>query len=66
MSTRQDKLFKIIIEEYIKTARPVGSKILVEKYKLGLSSATVRSEMNKLEKRGFLVHPHTSAGRVPI
>ena len=65
MPERQDKILKIIIEEYIKTARPVGSKILVEKYKLRLSSATIRSEMNKLEKRGFLVHPYTSAGRVP-
>lgn len=65
MSERQTNLLKLIIEEYIETARPVGSKILVKKYKLKLSPATVRAKMNKLEKGGILVHPHTSAGRVP-
>ena len=53
------------MEEYIKTAEPVGSKLLVEKYGLDLSPATVRNDMAELEAAGFLVQPFTSAGRVP-
>lgn len=65
LSGRQTQLLKAIVEEYIKTAEPVGSKNLVEKRGLNVSSATVRNEMARLAKEGFLKKPHTSAGRVP-
>jgi len=51
--------------EYIATAEPVGSNTLTQKYNLGVSSATIRNEMAELEASGYLVQPHTSAGRVP-
>ncbi len=65
MFPRQSKLLKSIIEEYIKTAEPVGSSLLVEKFFRNISSATVRSEMAELEKQGYIAQPHTSAGRIP-
>lgn len=63
MDERKNKLLKEIIEEYIKDARPVGSKALVDKLKC--SSATIRNEMSALEELGFLEKTHTSSGRVP-
>lgn len=65
MDKRKEQILKIIIKEHIKTAEPVGSEVLVGKYKLGISPATVRNEMAELEDEGFIVQPHTSAGRVP-
>lgn len=65
MDSRQQKLFKIIVSEYAKTAIPVGSKLLAEKYDLDVSSATIRNEMAILEQAGYIYQPHTSAGRVP-
>lgn len=55
----------LIIEEYIKTAEPVGSKYLVSREKLKYSPATLRNEMAVLEKDGYIIQPHTSAGRIP-
>lgn len=54
-----------VIEDFIYTAEPVGSRRLVDKYGWSLSSATVRNELSALEELGYLTHPHTSAGRVP-
>lgn len=54
-----------IIKEHIKTGAPVGSGVLVDKYKLNISPATVRNEMAELEEDGFIIQPHTSAGRIP-
>ncbi|OGF26627.1 hypothetical protein A2477_04850 [Candidatus Falkowbacteria bacterium RIFOXYC2_FULL_47_12] len=65
MEPRQQELLKIIVKEYIKTAEPISSGLLVEKFKLPYSSATVRSEMAQLEEQGYIAQPHTSAGRVP-
>ncbi len=65
LSERQKELLKSIIEEYIETAMPVGSEAIVDKYKLGVSPATVRNEMASLIEAGYLKQPHTSAGRVP-
>ena len=65
MDSRKQKLLLTIIREYIATADPVGSKLLVEKYDFGVSSATVRNAMAELEKEGYIYQPHTSAGRVP-
>ncbi len=62
---RQDKILKLIVEDFIKTATPVGSKYLIETYGLNYSSATIRAEMNALEKAGLLEKTHTSSGRVP-
>lgn len=63
ITERQISLLKIIVEEYIKTARPVGSKAICAKLKC--SSATVRNEMSNLEELGYLEKTHTSSGRVP-
>ncbi len=63
ITERQISLLKIIVEEYIKTARPVGSKAICEKLKC--SSATVRNEMSVLEELGYLEKTHTSSGRIP-
>lgn len=65
LSTRQTSLLKVIIDEYITTAEPVGSVALENKYNLGVSPATIRNEMALLTSKGFLKQPHTSAGRVP-
>jgi len=65
MQTRQQTILELLIREYIKTAEPVGSQILVEGYKLDVSPATVRNEMAELEDAGYLLQPHTSAGRIP-
>lgn len=63
--TRRDEILKLIVEHFIKSAEPVGSKTLQEAYKLEVSSATIRNEMNALEQDGFLEKTHTSSGRVP-
>ncbi len=65
LSERKQKILHAIIEEYIGTAEPVGSRVLSKHDELGLSSATIRNEMADLEDMGYLVKPHTSAGRVP-
>ena len=65
LTDRQKSLLLLVIRDYIDTAQPVGSKHLVERYHLDLSSATVRNEMSALTDMGYLRQPHTSAGRVP-
>jgi heat-inducible transcriptional repressor len=62
---RQALILRAIVREHIRTAEPVGSKHLVGQYSLEVSPATVRNDMALLEEMGFLVQPHTSAGRVP-
>ena len=65
LTPRQQEILRRVVEEYVTTGQPVGSKGLVERSGLGVSSSTVRSELAELEARGLLTHPHTSAGRVP-
>lgn len=65
LDKRKREILDIIIKEHIKTGSPVGSSIVVEKYKLSLSPATVRNEMAILEKLNLIAQPYTSAGRVP-
>ena len=65
MDQRKQSILTAITKEYTKTALPVGSKILVEKYGFNLSPATLRAEMVELTKQKYLVQPYTSAGRVP-
>lgn len=65
LSPRQIDILRIIVEEYINTAQPVGSEMLDRKYNLGVSPATIRNEMVQLVNMGYLKQPHVSAGRVP-
>src|SRR5512141_2869224 len=65
LAERQRELLRAVIREYIASAEPVASAALVRRYGLGVSSATVRSELAALEELGLLTHPHTSAGRIP-
>ena len=65
MDKRKEQILFTIIKEHIKTGAPVGSSVLVEKYKINVSTATVRNEMGELEDEGYIMQPYTSAGRVP-
>lgn len=65
LNERKRKILQAIIDEYIGTAEPVGSRAISKVKELGLSSATIRNEMADLEEMGYLIQPHTSAGRVP-
>src|SRR4029079_6620468 len=65
LTARQRDLLALVIEEYVATGQPVGSRHLVERGELNVSPSTVRNELSELEARGLLTHPHTSAGRVP-
>ena len=65
LDKRKAFILATVVYEYINTAEPVGSVALTQKYNLGVSSATIRNEMAELEAAGYLVQPHTSAGRVP-
>ena len=65
LTARQLLIFKCIVEEFIETAEPVGSKALMTKYQLPYSSATIRNEMSFLENYGYLEKTHISSGRVP-
>lgn len=65
MNIRQKKILSVVVEEYTNTAVPVGSDVLVKKYNLKVSSATIRGDMNKLEEEGLLYQPHISSGRIP-
>ncbi|SDF74848.1 heat-inducible transcriptional repressor HrcA [Sporolituus thermophilus] len=65
MDERKRKILQAIIDDYISTAEPVGSRTIARKYNLGVSPATIRNEMADLELLGYLEQPHTSAGRIP-
>lgn len=65
LDERKAAILRAVVEEYVETAQPVGSQAIARSSGLGVSSATVRNEMTVLEREGYLVQPHTSAGRVP-
>ena len=65
ISERQEEIIKLLVKEYIKSAEPISSKFLAEKYDFGICPSTLRIEFQYLIKEGFLEQPHTSAGRVP-
>ena len=65
LTDRQRQVLRIVIEEYVETAQPVGSAALAAHAELRVSPATIRNDLAALEKLGLLTHPHTSAGRVP-
>ena len=65
LNERQRAILRGVVEEYVATRQPVGSRTLVEQTRLSVSTSTVRTELAALERLGLLTHPHTSAGRVP-
>lgn len=65
LEERRLAVLRAIVEDYVSTHEPVGSKSLVERHNLGVSPATIRNDMAALEEEGFIAQPHTSAGRVP-
>ncbi len=65
LDERSKKVLKAVILSYIKTALPIGSRSITERFDFGVGSATIRNIMSDLEEGGFLTHPHTSAGRIP-
>jgi heat-inducible transcriptional repressor len=65
LTERQGEILRLVVEEFVATGMPVGSKTLVESAGLAVSSSTVRNELSELERLGLLTHPHTSAGRTP-
>ena len=65
LTPRQRHILARVVEEYVATGQPVGSRYLVERAGLSVSPSTVRNELATLEQQGLLTHPHTSAGRVP-
>jgi heat-inducible transcriptional repressor len=65
LSKRERRILEAVIQSYVQTAEPAGSRTLSRRFGLGVSPATIRNTMSDLEEKGFLFHPHTSAGRVP-
>ncbi|MGB9768166.1 heat-inducible transcriptional repressor HrcA [Dictyoglomus sp.] len=65
LDERKKTILKITVKDYIESAHPVSSRVLAKKYLLGWSPATIRNEMADLEEEGYLIQPHTSAGRIP-
>ena len=65
LTERKKKILRAVVESYIRTAEPVGSKAILELADLKVSSATIRNELSDLTEMGYLEQPHTSAGRVP-
>lgn len=65
LDERKERILAAIVTDYIDTAEPVGSRTISKKYDIGFSSATIRNEMSDLEEMGYIVQPHTSAGRIP-
>ena len=65
LNDRKIQILQALINNYIETAEPVGSRTIAKKYNLGISSATIRNEMSDLEEMGFILQPHASSGRIP-
>jgi heat-inducible transcriptional repressor len=65
LSLRERRVLEAVVRTYVETAEPAGSRNVTRKFDLGVSAATVRNTMSDLEEKGYLFHPHTSAGRVP-
>ncbi len=65
LSDREQRVLEAIVQSYVESAEPVGSRTIAKRFGLGVSAATIRNAMSDLEEKGYLFHPHTSAGRVP-
>jgi heat-inducible transcriptional repressor len=65
LSERQQRILSLVVDSYLESGRPVGSKVIAQQEKVAWSASTVRAELAELERAGYLTHPHTSAGRIP-
>lgn len=65
LNERERRVLEAVIQSYVETAQPAGSRTISRRFELGVSAATIRNTMSDLEEKGYLYHPHTSAGRVP-
>lgn len=65
LNDREERVLEAVIRTYVETAEPAGSRTVAKRFGLGVSAATIRNAMSDLEEKGFLFHPHTSAGRIP-
>jgi len=65
LNDRERHVLEAVIETYVQTAEPAGSRTIARRFRIGLSAATIRNTMSDLEEKGYLYHPHTSAGRIP-
>ena len=65
LGERKEKILNAIIQNYLETGEPVGSRTISKMSDLNLSSATIRNEMSDLEELGYIIQPHTSSGRIP-
>ncbi len=65
IQVRKDRVLAIVVNQYVKTTSPVGSQLITDEHRIDVSPATVRNILAELEEEGYLMHPHTSAGRVP-
>ena len=65
LTDRERQVLEAVIHSYVETAEPAGSRKIAKRFDLGISAATIRNTMSDLEERGYLYHPHTSAGRIP-
>ena len=65
LSERERQVLEAVVRTYVETAEPAGSRTIARRFELGVSPATIRNTMSDLEEKGYLFHPHTSAGRIP-
>src|SRR5512145_1561309 len=65
LNERERRVLEAVIQSYVETAEPAGSRTISRRFGLGVSAATIRNTMSDLEEKGYLYHPHTSAGRIP-
>src|SRR5216110_2307182 len=65
LNERERQVLEAVIETYVETAEPAGSRTVSKRFGLSLSPASIRNTMSDLEEKGYLYHPHTSAGRIP-
>src|SRR5688500_19141266 len=65
LNERERRVLEAVIQSYVETAEPAGSRTISRRFGLGVSAATIRNTMSDLEEKGYLFHPHASAGRVP-
>src|SRR2546428_2515883 len=65
LNDRERHVLEAVIETYVQTAEPAGSRTVARRFRIGLSAATIRNTMSDLEEKGYLYHPHTSAGCIP-
>src|SRR2546422_7130351 len=65
LTERERQVLEAVIETYVQTAEPAGSRTIARRFGLALSAASIRNTMSDLEEKGYLYHPHTSAGRIP-